>query len=100
MLNTRKLLKTDFLGQRTDRVKVLQLARRTIFAALIPPAHTFDGVSGLSGRTARQVELSSHTNRAAKQGLVLDATVQCHVTLCKKLGFALSNTNENSPYDG
>ena len=50
-------------------------------------------VLGLSGRTASQVELSSHTT-------VLDTTAQCHVTLYKKLGFALSNTNENSPFDG
>ncbi len=58
------LLTTDFLGQRTVRVKALQLARRTISAALIPPAHTFDGVLGLTCRTASQVELSSHTNRS------------------------------------
>ena len=95
------LLTTDFLGQRTVRVKALQIARRTVSAALIAPAHKFDGVLGLSDRTASQVELSSHTDRSAKQGPVLDTTVQWHhVTFYKKLGFALSNTNENSPFDG
>jgi len=66
------LLTTDFLGQRTVRVKALQLALRTISAATVPPTHAFDGVLGLPDRTASQVELSSHTNCCAKQGLVLD----------------------------
>ena len=66
------LLTTDFLGQRTVRVKALQIARRTISAALIALAHKFDGKLGLSGRTASQVELSSHTDRSAKQGPVLE----------------------------
>ncbi len=63
------LLTTGFLGQRTVRVKALQLALRTISAALVPPTHAFDSVLG---RTASQIELSSHTNCSAKQGLVLD----------------------------
>ena len=62
-----------FLGQRTVRVKALQLALRTLSAASVPPTHAFDGVLGLAGRTASQIELSSHTNCSAKQGLVLDA---------------------------
>ncbi len=66
------LLTTGFLGQRTVRVKALQLALRTISAALVPPIHAFDGLLGLPGRTASQIELSSHTNCSAKQGLVLD----------------------------
>ena len=66
------LLTTGFLGQRTVRVKALQLALRTISAALVPPTHAFDGSLGLPGRTASQIELSSHTNCSAKQGLVLD----------------------------
>jgi len=45
---------------------------RTISAALVPPIHAFDGLLGLPGRTASQIELSSHTNCSAKQGLVLD----------------------------
>ena len=65
-------LLTGFLGQRTVRVKALQLALRTISAALVSPAHAFDGLLGLPGRTASQIELSSHTNCSAKQGLVLD----------------------------
>ncbi len=62
----------DFLGQRTVRVKALQLALRTLSAALVPPTHAFDRVLGLPDRTASQIELSSHTNCSAKQGLVLD----------------------------
>ncbi len=70
------LLTTDFLGQRTVRVKALQLALRTLSAASVPPTHAFDGVLLLAGRTASQIELSSHTNCSAKQALVLDtATV-------------------------
>ena len=64
------LLTTSFLGQRAVRVKALQLALRTISAALTPPTHALNGVLGLRGRTASQIELSSHTNRSAKQGLV------------------------------
>ena len=50
----------------------LQLALRTMSAALVPPIHAFDGLLRLPGRTASQIELSSHTNCSAKQGLVLD----------------------------
>jgi len=62
------LLTTGFLGQRTVRVKALQLALRTMSAALVPPIHAFDGLLGLLGRTARQIELSSHTNCSARTG--------------------------------
>jgi len=65
-------IQTDCLGQRTVRVKALQLALRTLSAALVPPTHAFDGVLDLAGRTASQIEMSSHTNCSAKQGLVLD----------------------------
>ncbi len=41
----------------------LQLALQKISAALIPPAHAFDGVP--PGRTASQIELSLHTNYSA-----------------------------------
>ena len=34
---------TDFLGRRTVRVKALQLALRTLSAAVVPPTHAFDG---------------------------------------------------------
>ena len=64
-----------FLGQRTVRVKALQLALRTFSAALVPPTHAFDGVLGLADRTANMIELSSHTSCSAKQGLVLDTNV-------------------------
>ena len=67
------LLTTVFLGQRTVRLQALQLALRTMSAALVPPTHAFDGLLGLPGRTASQIELSSHTNCSAKQGLVLVA---------------------------
>ena len=66
------LLTADFLGQRTVRVKALQLALRRLVAALVPPTHAFDGVLGLAGCTASQIELSLYTNCSAKQGLVLD----------------------------
>jgi len=56
------MLTTDFLGQRTVRVKALQLTLRTLSAALVAPTHAFDVVLGLAGRTASQIELSSHTN--------------------------------------
>ncbi len=66
-----------FLSQRKVRVKALQLALRTFSAALVPPTYAFDGVLGLAGRTASQIELSSHTNCSAKQGLLLDTTTVC-----------------------
>ncbi len=67
------LLTTDFLGQRTVRVKAQQPALLTLSAASVPNTHAFDGVLGLAGRTASQIELSSHTNSSAKQALVLDS---------------------------
>ncbi len=69
------LLTTVFLGQRTVRLQALQLALRTMSAALVPPTHAFDGVLGPPGRTASQIELSSHTNCSAKHGLVFDGDI-------------------------
>ena len=45
------------LGPRTVRVLALQLVLWTVCAGLVPPIHDFDGVLGLTGRTASQVEL-------------------------------------------
>ena len=52
-----------------------------ISAALLPPTHAFDGVLGLPSRTASQIELSSHTNCSAKQGLVWIQTFDDHCIL-------------------
>ncbi len=70
--NLAPLLTTNFLGQRTVRVKALQLALQTISAALVPPTHMYNGVLGLPGRTASHIELSLHMNRSAEHGLLLD----------------------------
>jgi hypothetical protein len=55
--------------------KALQLALWTISAALLPPTHAYDGVLDLPGRTASQMDLSSHMNCPAEQTLVLDTDV-------------------------
>ena len=36
---------------------------RTISAALVPPIHAFDGLLGLAGRTASQIELPLYSGR-------------------------------------
>ena len=88
---TALLLTTDFPSQRTVRVKALQLVLQTFSAALIPPTHAFDGVLGLAGRTASQIELSSYTNCSASKDWFWTKIFDEHLDVGDHSGAAFMN---------